>query len=545
MKIIKISIFIVMYCATTFSQVVFQKLYSDEYAFLSRISQKGIIVFEDDMKPLSRKYIAEKLVELKNNDSLLTSLEKEELRFFLKDYYSEIYTNDSTEAPLVFCRNDEVGRIRFLSFNNELFKINISPILGFVAGSKSNNKKSHLWNGLGLYGYLSDWIGFSFDFRDNSENGDGIDRTKKFSSEQGALIIDKEKKIEYSKVQTSISFSWSWGNFSLAKDNLEIGYGESGKIILSQKAPTFPFIRLTIQPVDWFRFNYVHAWLNSDVIDSNETYKTSYPRQSYSERITYRNKYYAMHSFSFTPLKGLDIMLGESIIYSDKLEISYLMPLMFFRLADHYLSNLNNSAGGNSQFFFNVSSRNHFKNTHLFGSLFIDEITMEGLGDSKKERNQFGFTIGGSVVDFLTDNIEIKTEYTKIYPFVYTHYIQTQTYENSSYIMGHWIGHNADLLYGELNYRFIRGLKIKLWGELIRKGSEGVVEQQYTQPQPPFLFGLRTKYRFLGLDLKYQLIHELNFVFNYCSTKISKQQTDNSYDDYDYSEFSIGIYYGL
>lgn len=107
-------------------------------------------------------------------------------------------------------------------------------------------------------------------------------------------------------------------------------------------------MRLDINPVEWLSFNYFHAWLNSDVIDTSDLYYTEHDDLRYS----YRNKYLASHTLTIRPTRGLDISLGESIIYSDELEAFYLIPITFFRLADHYLSKQSNSAGSNAQFFF-------------------------------------------------------------------------------------------------------------------------------------------------------------------------------------------------
>ena len=52
-----------------------------------------------------------------------------------------------------------------------------------------------------------------------------------------------------------IATDWSWGSFSFGKDFHEWGYAESGLLVLSQKPPSYGFIRLDIKPVDWFRFN--------------------------------------------------------------------------------------------------------------------------------------------------------------------------------------------------------------------------------------------------------------------------------------------------
>jgi hypothetical protein len=550
-----------LFTFSLYSQTVYEPISHDGiYKFLDRMAQKGIIVFDDNIRPVSRKYIAEKLEEVKAYSaqsiahSEITNLEREELEFYLKDYgmeLTEIRNQKSEIRPLTPENNnsttilnyDPYGRWRLFSYSDDLFKINASPILGIQVGKNDGAKQTHTWDGVSLYGYLTDKIGFSFYWRDNDESGDKIDRAKMFTPETG-VVVEKgtSNSIQYSEVHANISTDWSWGELTIGKDFLNWGYGESGLLVLSDKAPSFPFIRLDLHPTKWFRFNYIHAWLNSDEIDSVASYPTY---RTGITRDVFRNKYLASHTLTLTPLTGLDISLGESIVYSDKLEISYLIPIMFFRLADHYLSNANNNAGGNSQFFLGVSSRNNLKNTHLYGTWFIDEITLQGAFDSQKQRNQFGFTLGASVTDLPVNNLTATVEYTKIYPFVYSHYIPTQTYESSSYLMGHWMGNNVDLIYGALNYRFIRGLQATFWAEHIRKGAAGTADQQYEQPQPPFLFGLRNNYTWWGLDIKYEIMHELFVRAQFQSSMQSSEQANDSFVDSKAREFLVSMYYGL
>lgn len=539
------------------AQVVYEPLYKDVYSYLSRLSQEGIVDLDDEIKPLSKKYIAEKLLEISLSETLLTSLEKEELKFYKKDYFDElsfIQYKDSAgtgSGEMNILGKDPSERLRLFSYQDNLFKVNVSPVLGYEKGSVDSKSYSHQWSGLYFYGYLTDYLGFSFDYRDNSETGVNLDRTKAFTPTTGITVAKASTdEIQYSEVRTSLSYNWSWGSLTLAKDYLEWGYGESGKLVLSQKAPSYPFIRLDIRPAKWLQFNYFHAWLNSDVIDSNETYSTySGNSSSSAERIIYRNKYLASHSLIITPMKGLKVSLGESVVYSDRLEVPYLMPLMFFRLADHYLSSrAGNNAGSNSQFFLSLSSRDQLKNTHLYGTLYIDELSISDLFNPEKQRTQVGFTLGGSVTDLPIDNLTITLEYTKAYPFIYRHYIPTETYTSSGYTLGHWIGDNADLIYSSLNYRLLRGLQATLWAEHIRKGeydfSEGV-ELQYGPVQPPFLFGLRRNYTNGGLEIKYEITHELfargRFIFNNSSI----EQQNEKFTKKKSNEFYLSLYYGL
>lgn len=536
----------------TFAQVVYEPLNRDIYPFLSRLSQKSIIVFNDQIRPVSRKYIAEKLLEASQNLDKLTPLEKDELGFYKKDFKYEIDILNKVEtdsSQISFLNYDLGNRLRFFSFRNNLFTVNLSPILGYTYGSRDKENLNHVWNGIYTYGYLDNYVGFSFDFRDNTERGNNIDKTKSFTPVTGVdartdinTINYASDKMEYSEAKAVIGTDWDWGSFSLGKDFIEWGYGESGLLVLSQKAPSFGFIRLDINPTNWLRFNYIHGWLSSDIPDSN----TFFYNRNGTISFSYKNKFIANHSITITPISGLDFSLGESIIYDNQLEFLYLFPISFFRAVDHHLSRQYNAAGGNAQFFFGLSSKGHIKNTHLYGTLFIDEITLSGLFDSEKQRNQLGFALGASVTDLPFENLTTTIEYTKIYPFVYRHYIQSKDYTSASYPLGHWMGNNADLIYASLNYRLVRGLQITLWGQYIRKGSNGSYDQQYNiQPQPPFLFGLRNNFSYFGTEIKYEYTHELFAKLKYQSTKISEQQENLSFIKSTLNEFYFSIYYGL
>lgn len=550
MKLIFIFISFI-YCISVHAQVVYEPLHRDVYQFMSRLAQKGIINFDDQVKPVSRTYIAEKLSLLKDKTQLLTALEKDELDFYLKDFYRELlFVNkeDIDEKNLTIAGRDDAERMRLFSYSDNLFTLNISPILGLKIGSRDDARLRHMWNGVSVYGYLTDHIGVSFDFRDNTESGKTIDKLKHFTPATGivaksdAIVLSySPDKIEYSEAKAVIAANWSWGSAAIGSDFLEWGYGESGKLVLSQKAPSFPFIRLDINPVEWFSFNYIHAWLNSDVIDSSDIYYSSFGHP----RFRFRSKFLASHSVTVKPVEGLSLSLGESVVYSDRLEISYLIPVMFFRLADHYLSKQFNRAGSNAQLFGSVSSRNHIPNTHLYGSMFIDEITLSNIFNSEKQRNQFGFSVGASVADLPIDNLTFVLEFTRIFPFVYQHYIPTTTYESSSYFLGHWMGPNSDQIYSSLEYRFIRGLKAKLWAQYIRKGNDNDITGMFVQPQPSFLFGQRNNYSYFGGSVQYEFLHELFARAEFQSTTSSIQQEENSFTDKTLNEFYFSVFYGL
>ena len=107
------------------------------------------------------------------------------------------------------------------------------------------------------------------------------------------------------------------------------------------------------------------------------------------------------------------------------------------------------------------------------------------------------------------------------------------------------MGNNSDQVYASLKYRFLRGFETVAWFRYIRKGEAGTIDGQYLQPQPPFLFGLRTNYTYLGAQLKYEFLHELFVRAGYQFMKTSTQQEDLSFIDKNTHEFHFAVYYGL
>jgi hypothetical protein len=104
---------------------------------------------------------------------------------------------------------------------------------------------------------------------------------------------------------------------------------------------------------------------------------------------------------------------------------------------------------------------------------------------------------------------------------------------------------NADQIYASIKYRFLRGLEANVFGRYIRKGEEGNIEGTFIQPQPAFLFGLRTNYTFFGVQAQYEILHEFFVRAKYQVTKTSKEQEDNNFVDKNIQEFHFAVYYGL
>ncbi|WP_276359527.1 capsule assembly Wzi family protein [Daejeonella sp. H1SJ63] len=526
------------------AQIVWENPKLPVNSFLSRQAQKGNIEIADFILPLSRKEIAYQLSALKDLSHKLTEIEKQELTFYLKEYAE---FNQSVTDTSIFLKKDQHGRWRFLTVDKDGFVLRGDPVSGMettIGQGKSILKNS---SGLQFWGHINKNLSFQAYFSEITEIGNGIDTLKQFSNETGIVKTKNadinRKSLNYTNFRGSATYELGKGSLSFGSDQLQWGYGENGRLVMSDKAPSYPFIRLDYQPLKWLKFHYAHNWLHSTILDSARTYPKG--NQIYgTERELYVSKFMATHSLNFFPLKGLALSIGESIIYSDKLTVGYLIPVMYFKAYDQSSSRYKINSGSNGQFFFQASSRNHIRGTHLYTTLFIDEIRMSEALNKLKSRNQIGFNFGASITDLLIPYLTMGMEYTRINPFVYQNLIPAQTYTSQNYLMGDWIGQNADRLTAWLKYNPIPRLSTKIRLDYIRKGEEGKLEDQYyAEPQPGFLSSGIEIQKQLLIQAEYELINNLNIKASYYKQGgiIRPALQPNAVSN----EFRFGISYGF
>ena len=348
-----------------------------------------------------------------------------------------------------------------------------------------------LWVGLGKR-----W-GFQAYYRDITEDGDGLDQTRQFTPANGLVLATTPTptSLNYSDVRVAVNYQWNSGLITIGKEQFVYGYGAGGQIIHSTKAPSYPYIRLNQKVLPWMQFEYLHGVLHSGMIDTANSYRTVNLGVFGGQRFKIIPKYYVSHSLKMRIAKGLHVAVGESVVYSDKIQPGYWLPIMFFKAWDQYVAGNNINAGSNTQLFVQVSSRNHVPYTHLYGSLFIDEIRPTVMLNPDKSRNQVAFNLGASVTDLpMLPYWTFNVDYTRLNPFVYQNLFPAQEYTNNGFLMGDWMGSNADRYLIEIKYTPLPRLRLSVRQERIRKGGKGTTEQQYfATPQPRFLNDLQFK----------------------------------------------------
>jgi len=514
-------------CYSVYGQAVYENVQNSVYSFLYRQAQRGNIELTDLVRPLTRNDIAFYLKQLDGlntaSGTKLTAVDKKDLAFYIQEYGIGVGNHDNSKQSVKLVSKDARGRFRFIHLIDTAstsaaigstlkpFQLNIEPVAQLSMHSNADSLLVKRVSGAMIWGSLGKHIGFTSYFKDVYETGSGIDFDKKFTPEQGYIPATNptDKSLNYSDVRASVVYQWRNGLLSLGKDQYLTGYGLSGNIIHSTKPPAFPYIRFRQKVFSWLSFEYIHAFLNSRLIDTPNSYRVQNFGVYGGERFKIIPKYFVSHAANIRVTPKINLSIGESVIYNDRLQFGYWIPFMFFKAWDQYFAGNNINLGANTQLFAQVSSRNNIRNTHLYLSLLVDEITPSQIFDKDRSRNQLAFQIGGAKTDlFGIPNLTYSAEYTRINPFVYQNLMPAQHYSNNGFLMGDWMGANSDRFVSEVFYSPRSRLQLRLQNSFIRKGDIGTIAQQYfAQPQPRFLFNRQFHLQIHRIQIQYELIN--------------------------------------
>ena len=455
------------------------------YDFLDELLADGVLVHQTAVLPYSRKQVATMLLEAQDADSLLNIRQKRDLAFYLNEYALERDTMVSNYVQYTDHSTYNVSladpQFSYRSKDN-MFKMRLRPILG---GNLLMSKKGvifHRWYGAELQMDIAKHLSIWGSLRDNSWSGDWLNKTYfptdndrrlgariHYGASQLQPALMPIAGVQYKEANYGGDFSDSkggislyawWGSISVQRENIRWGDAYHASNILSGRAPAAPMISLQLTPCKWFQFDYFHAWLVSNVVDSTYYYveeTTNGTVRNYRPM----NKFMAANMFTFTPIKQLSISFGNSIIYAERsIQAAYFIPIAFYKSLDHLLTKGVRTQNQNSQAFASLSVR-PVEHLHLYGSMFVDEIKFSRFKPSNKENNPLSYLVGFNWSGWPVKGLSLKAEFVRSYIASYIHSIEVLDYTTNSFDMGHYLGDNAQSIYAELAYRPIRGMLIK------------------------------------------------------------------------------------
>ena len=491
------------------------------YQLLERLHTKGFLPNAPlGTRPWTRMQVAEILSEIDTHDHRLTSVDRQRLEFYAGEFADELRVlgRDSllqTVEPAWWTlagRDSCPGYLKPLATHGDSrSSLRLKGAVGYSFVTDTSTTYRRHWEAGGRIRIADSW-GAQASMVDIATWGDDVVPPAPFSPEQGVAYIDGDSSgtIYYDDPVAEVTYGSRYYTVSLGTMPVVFGTAADGNIVLSGNAPPIPHVRITAHPWRWLTFTYLHMTLQSGVADSQSIWTASADFQSQHIR-----KYCVAHRIEYTGIDGVNLAVGESIIYGGRgTETMYLIPVVPFRAAQHDVGDLDNL-----QMWADFSIA-RIPWTRLYGAIIIDELRITTATDNEDHHNWWAWQLGLQIADFwgYVPDADLTLEYTHANPWVYHHRYPWNTYDTwamrgndpiTAYPLGYWMGHNGDVLYGGIAWRARPSLEFSLWGRHTRRGAEGNTDLQYTAPSESFLFGAVTKTTELSLDFSWEILRDV------------------------------------
>lgn len=511
----------------SYAQVESVPINNSVYTFLKEMKVKGILTFiREDDPVLSRFEVKDFLDTINVHDSELSSTEKKFLKKYHIEFSDKIDSETSTQLfnpqNNFFSDLDEMvtDKVKYLyAVKDEESNIFFEWLGHFYHGQKflsgSTNNANLFDIGFRIRGTLLNHLGYNLTVYKGGASG----------NERVAEIIEPKllynfKWIEATENIGNYDFTDGYVKYhaepikdmhlmiQLGREDVTLGYGYGSKLVLSDEHPT----------MDFLKFNFDYGIINFSSIHASTTGYFSFNRD---ERYT---KYIAFNRLKLKFDDLFDVGIGETMVYSGRgIDLTYLSPVNFYKFSEMSIQDRDN---GN--IYFDLQTK-FIKNLELQGTFLLDEDILSNLGDLEKYTNKTAYQLGAFWYQPLSINdLSLVFEYTKIRPYVYTHYDIKNNYTAFGANLGHRIGPNADELMTRANYNFNEWLRLSLEYRFVREGNNVYDENGnliknvggdialthgliIVNEEAPFLDGERFNYNYFIAGLRIEPIRDFIF----------------------------------
>lgn len=552
-------LFLVIFSHPAHSQSVYVPLNHWSYEFLERLeTQKVISGVHNGTRPISRKEMARYLVqaiEKVRAGEQLNSVQQDQLNFLKLEFYEELKSLIEIDRSAISTRISTYKKLgiidkmfpdfiyrnnrNFLNWQSAEFSCYLDPLFlreaDFATGDtiSGTERVYQNSNGFTFWGNLGTHLGFYFNTRDTKESGTRIYPTQyRITGERLGFVNGYGTHIYHDETISYLMFKLPYFDLQFGKDVNAWGPGYHGNLALSDYATSYDQIKF--QTRFWrIKFTSLTGFLRA------------YPNIFENGRRLERSL--AAHRLEINLGRAVQLGLYETVIYGGrKLEPAYLNPIMFYRSAEHFLGDRDNVAIGGDIDLVPI------KNWKFYGELFIDDITTTKLGTGYYG-NKIGYLTGLYTIDlFGLDNFDLRAEYARVRPYVYSHKYPITSYQHFSTGLGHKIGANSDDLFVEWRYRSSKSLVASFTAEFQRIGHDAdstnygrKINFDHNLKIPTYLNtldGRRETIQSYSIGLSYELFREVYIKLEYLKAFVTGHPiTTHTSKNFDTSKFAIKL----
>ncbi len=330
--------------------------------------------------------------------------------------------------------------------------VSLNPVYGYEVISTDDHRGTiaRFTGGMRIEGGYAQKIRFLMDFRDHTESGNGPYNSRDSLYEDRWPAVDLKGNSSTSYDISESFVQWYGRDLSLAAGRGRFYWGPAqfGSLFLNSKMPPFDYVRFdgvfeSKQTDAAVYYTFLHGFLQS-ALPADTLYDSLYGRPRYLNR----EKYLSMQRLEIRPRGNFLVAMNQGVVYGDRgVQLGYVVPLNFLYSVQHANDDKDNFVLG-----FDGTWR-PVRGLKLYSELFFDDIIVSELFKASRT-NKSAHTLGlqGIVPRPIWRNFDLKAEYTKIRPFVYSHVFSTNTFTHWYSPIGYSLEPNSEYLTAELRW---------------------------------------------------------------------------------------------
>ncbi len=469
------------------------------YGFIERFEARGTLSgLADGIKPFSRLSMARALLTIGNGrdaGGAVTAVEGALLDRLLREFKVEIdqiegrprhaYGIDSHDpdsrsvaATLARARVGS-GLVRYQREEGELeADLLVRQQSDFLTGRGRADTERVYRTRLGavVSGHMADRLAYRVSFEQTQERGSRsyFQRDDVFEPRRELPQL-KGSRADYHEGTAYAVFALQFLNVEFGKDEVRWGPAPVENLGLNNAAPTFDMVRLRTR-LGAVELVSIAGALRpcpdrpdsptcEGVGDSSATYIVNGVTRPLE-----RDKYLAAHRFEAALTPWMDVGFQEVLVYGDRgPSFTYLNPLMFYWAAQSYQGDKDNLMMG-------LDVDVHGRGKRFYLIYVVDDLKKLRIF-SNDFANKFSLQAGALIVDPLSfDDSDLRLEYVRIEPWIYTHKFPINTFRHFDAPLGHSLGPNSDRWQVQFGHRPHRDLSVHLQLARTRHGRNEILE---------------------------------------------------------------------
>lgn len=431
------------------------------YEFLQRQQARGFLKEHSlAVLPLSREEVIECLRLAGENshemsESEMATLRRFETEFQLRDRENAVLFKSATDSSSLLFKGLFSDAEKMLYYHRDsTVTVQVSAIGSLQSVFKmypdSANQAFIAQGGLRIFGTLGGLAGYYLQVTNGAAAGDKILALEDRRLSHSLKFTELNSDIDLAESHIRFKKDWFYG--VIGRETRLWGSGYLYRVIVSDNAAPFDVLTLGARFKN-FEYTFTHGSLLGIPADS-------LPKTGVLADIP--EKYMAMHRVAFRQDWG-EVAVWESVLYSGRgIELGYVNPLSFLKSVEHSLRDRDNSGLGLD------ATVRPFKNTELRGSFFLDDIKFSEIGRDFWA-NKAAWNIGGMVT--LPWNIDLITEYARVYPYTFSHYSRDNSATNDGVLFAGDLQPNSDWMLLKTNIWWGNRYPLSLAASFTRRGE--------------------------------------------------------------------------